>query len=168
MFRCQVFVTERVNLDYARVALPAEKTSKAFQEQQHRIYDHFAELTQLSTLDLDYLRRDPEEGRAAYIDYGGPIERTLELTLKSGLDRLSTMKNLRVFGFEGVDFKLSKLELEWMVDNWPRLRVPRGLQHDVTLPGLVRDERKAELCEYIQVLKPEVKHQMLKLDFGFK
>ncbi|KAG0374086.1 hypothetical protein BGX24_010850 [Mortierella sp. AD032] len=167
-FRCQVVVTERVNQDDAGVAIPAERTNRALQEQQHRIYDHFAELTQLSTLDLGYLWRDPEAGRAAYIDYGGPIERTLELTLESGLDRLSTLKNLQVFGFEGVDFKLSKLELEWMVVNWPRLRVLRGLQHDVTLPGLVRDERKAELCEYMQVLKPEVKHQMLRLDCGFE
>ncbi|KAG0275660.1 hypothetical protein BGZ95_008529 [Linnemannia exigua] len=165
MFRCQVVVTERVKLDDTGVAIPPERTSKALQDQQHRIYDHLAVLTQLSTLDLGYLWRNID---ASYIERGGPIECTLELTLESGLDRLSTLKNLQVFGFEGVDFKLGKLELEWMVANWPRLRILRGLQQDDTLPGLVHDKRKAELCEYMQVLKPEVQHQLLRLDYGFE
>jgi hypothetical protein len=39
---------------------------------------------------------------------------TLELSLESGLGLLEALANLETIGFEGVDHRIGKLELEWM------------------------------------------------------
>ncbi|KAF9906094.1 hypothetical protein EC991_000961 [Linnemannia zychae] len=94
----------------------------------------------------------------SYIDYGGPHLGTLKLTLNSGLARLETLSNLEVFGFEGVDHRIGRQELEWMAFSWPKLKVIRGLQED-TLPRALPDEKKAELRAYMRYLRPDTKHE---------
>ncbi|KAG0289241.1 hypothetical protein BGZ97_006513 [Linnemannia gamsii] len=80
--------------------------------------------------------------------------------LKSGLDQLSTLKELRVFGFEGVDHRIGKPELVWMAANWPRLKVMGGLQEGWSTATVV-DMRRDELREHMQRLRPDVNHRSL-------
>ncbi|KAG0279198.1 hypothetical protein BGZ95_001987 [Linnemannia exigua] len=98
------------------------------------------------------------QGGDGYIDYGGPHLGTMKLTLNSDLDRLETLSNLEVFGFEGVDHRIGKQELEWMAISWPKLKVMRGLQED-TLPRVLPDKAKSELRAFMCLLRPDVKHE---------
>ncbi|KAG0286645.1 hypothetical protein BGZ96_009277 [Linnemannia gamsii] len=123
--------------------------------QHHGVYDRLASLTRLKHLDLGYENRYPQyeslEGYPTTFD-------TLELTLESGLDRLGALKNLEMFGFECIDHKIGKAELEWMAKGWPNLNLMYGLQpYDVEL-----DRNRAALGECFKTLRPDV-----LLDSGF-
>ncbi|KAF9080734.1 hypothetical protein BGX23_001752 [Mortierella sp. AD031] len=142
------------------------------QEQHTKVYDRLATMTNLVTLDIgaEYRERYSEHlamyinfpmyqvDGEQYIDYGRLVRDTPELSLASGLARLGALENLEVFGFEGVDHRIGKSELEWMAINWPKLKVMRGLQED-DLPKLQYDRKKAELREYMQHLRPDVRHE---------
>ncbi|KAF9151614.1 hypothetical protein BG015_006442 [Linnemannia schmuckeri] len=90
---------EAENKDTAGFTLASQKL-EILQDQQCRVFDQFARLKRLSVLEL-----------GMFVNYGGPISQTLELTLGTGLDRLSALTNLDVFGFEGVDYRLGRAEL---------------------------------------------------------
>ncbi|KAG0046219.1 hypothetical protein BGZ83_008609 [Gryganskiella cystojenkinii] len=47
---------------------------------------------------------------------------TLILSLQSGLSQLSTLRYLRVFNFSYMEHSLTVVEVEWMMEHWPRLR----------------------------------------------
>ncbi|KAF9352812.1 hypothetical protein BGX26_009375 [Mortierella sp. AD094] len=105
-------------------------------EQQMLVYNQLADLTQPKILDLGEeihelrqvdLTLDPMIVQV-HETYQDLVQGTMELSLESGIDRLASLKNLEVFGFEGVDQKIGKPELEWMATNWPKLRIMRGLQ----------------------------------------
>ncbi|KAF9177312.1 hypothetical protein BGZ51_008894 [Haplosporangium sp. Z 767] len=100
-----------------------------------------------------------------YLQYDGPIPNTLELSLESGLERLAGLKNLEMFGFEGLDHRIGKAELEWMAVNWPKLKIMRGLHVD-TMPYVEYNVRRAELREYFQKLRPDVVHDTKKTSLG--
>ncbi|KAF9290495.1 hypothetical protein BGZ88_007301, partial [Linnemannia elongata] len=74
---------------------------------------------------------------------------TLELSLESGLSQLGVLKNLEVFGFEGVDYRIKTKELSWMTESWPRLRVMRGLSN-TNLLGNYEDPRMRSLKEFMK------------------
>ncbi|KAF9093075.1 hypothetical protein BGX29_010115 [Mortierella sp. GBA35] len=114
--------------------------------------------------DEEVLRVLEKNGRSppssdGYVAYTGLLPGTMELSLTSGLDRLGTLKDLEVFGFEGVDHRIGKSELDWMTVAWPKLKVMRGLQED-TLRGIEFD-KKADLREYMQQLQPDLRHETL-------
>lgn len=126
-------------------------------------------LPRLRVLDLGYESRQvslasdrnpPMEtvGGKQYIKYGGPIPDTLELSLEAGLRKLGRLKELEVFGFEGLNYRIGERELEWMSEEWPKLRCLRGLQVDV-LRGAKPDRRREELREYMVSLRPDVVHE---------
>ncbi|KAF9143484.1 hypothetical protein BG015_000414 [Linnemannia schmuckeri] len=50
-------------------------------------------------------------GAQTYIDWGPIPPDTLKLSPASGLDQLSALRNLREFGFEGVDYRIDEEEL---------------------------------------------------------
>lgn len=136
-------------------------------EQQQTVYDRLSTFTRLRVLNFGYefrelsLLRTTHSSREFlewYPSFGQPIAGTMELSLASGLGRLGTLKDLEVFGFEGVDHRIGKPELEWMAVNWPKLKVMRGLQEDGILGERYRAE-KAVLREYMQMLRPDVKHE---------
>lgn len=141
-------------------------------EQQRQIFKQLSVLRRLKVLDLGCRQsllsastnsfpttlaqgREPPQQQ-----YPRSTRNTLELTLRSGLDRLSTLKELRVFGFEGVDHRIGKPELEWMAANWPKLEVMSGLQEDRSA-AMVVDVRRGELREHMQTLRPDVNHRSL-------
>ncbi|KAF9540901.1 hypothetical protein EC957_003648 [Mortierella hygrophila] len=100
VFRCQIADLQRLN------QLIEEESSK--EEQRVREENQY-------TVDGN-----------EYRDYGGVIRNTLHLSLASGLDRLSTLKNLQVFEFEIADL----LELECIAEHRPMLRAKPGIQKD--------------------------------------
>lgn len=112
--------------------------------QQKRAYDRLAGLKQLKSLQLG---PRPPRGMGYYPD-DLRREDSLELTLESGMDRLSELKRLEVFAFEGTSHGVGKAELEWMAENWPRLRGLRGLN------GWSRESK--ELKEYMNQRRPDV------------
>lgn len=192
-FRCQVVGLERLCTDKASmngrimelaragrretagVLTTTENMDEQLQELQINVFEQLARLTRLKILDLGHTLWNPNTAAGDYhfnqnitdgnhyVNYGEPIEGTLDLALETGLDRLSTLTQLEVFGFEGMDFKLGTPELEWMANHWPRLKVLRGLQRDDSLPRIEVDVRKAELRRFLCKLRPEVKHEGLAL-----
>lgn len=145
------------------------------QDQHIKVYDFLASMTQLVTLDIgadhknyegSYLRIYEVDGKK-YYDYGSPPKDTLQLSLASGLDRIGALKDLEVFGFEGFNHQIGTAELEWMVTSWPKLKVMRGLQ-DETLHRMMYESKKAELREYMELLRPGVKHETSVYVEGFE
>ncbi|KAG9065001.1 hypothetical protein KI688_002320 [Linnemannia hyalina] len=141
---------------------------------QKAILSRLGTLTNLRVLDLGYEWRDVwadsrsrsecrryTSNTQEYIRYGTPYKNTLELTLSTGLTHLSELRHLQVFGFEGVDHRIGKQELEWMAVHWPKLKIMRGLQEDDHLVQIEPDPVKTELRRYMEMLRPDVKHESL-------
>jgi hypothetical protein len=61
-----------------------------------------------------------------------------------------------MFGFEGVEHRIDRKELEWMAGNWPELKLMHGLVDDQfeAEPNL----EKPRLREYMQALRPDIVH----------
>ncbi|KAG0377216.1 hypothetical protein BGX24_006494 [Mortierella sp. AD032] len=141
-----------------------EERQRVSREQQKTVLDRLSTFTRLRVLDLGYefrvlqLVRGVRGHPSAYSTLAQPIPTTMELSLASGLDRLAALKDLEVFGFEGVDHRIGKPELEWMAVNWPKLKVMRGVQED-NIPGEEFRAEKKMLREYFQVLRPDVVHE---------
>ncbi|KAK3848534.1 MAG: hypothetical protein J3R72DRAFT_484751 [Linnemannia gamsii] len=140
-----------------------------------RVYSRLAEMTRLRVLDLGNEFRYPYEissvdiqetmiGGRLYAGCSPPIANTLKLTLESGLGQLRSLKNLEVFGFEGVDHRIETKELAWMAESWPRLRIMRGL-HDLPPTVLVANDPKTRMLrETMEELRPYVKHEALGIE----
>ncbi|KAF9901856.1 hypothetical protein EC991_005614 [Linnemannia zychae] len=134
------------------------------QRLHHQIYDQLAQLTTLRRLILgfefrnyyrlvQYSQATGIEGRVW--NYDDPIPGTLELSLASGLDRMSTLKNLEEFGFEGCDHRIGTPEIEWMAVNWPKLKVLRGVTDDNN-SGKAYAAQKKLLREHMLSLRPDI------------
>ncbi|KAF9435789.1 hypothetical protein BGZ76_005521 [Entomortierella beljakovae] len=86
-------------------------SSKSSLEEQIRIYTQLSKLTKLQVLSL-----------------GGNFMSTwfrmftLELSLEKGFGILKTLKDLRIFNFSYMSHDLGMNEVEFMMENWPRLR----------------------------------------------
>ncbi|KAK3840288.1 MAG: hypothetical protein JOS17DRAFT_726652 [Linnemannia elongata] len=139
---------------------------------QKAILSRLGTLTNLRVLDLGYEWRDVwadsrsdcpryTSNAQEYVNYGTPYKNTLELTLSTGLTHLSELRHLQVFGFEGVDHRIGKQELEWMAVHWPKLKIMRGLQEDDHLVQIEPDPVKTELRRHMEMLRPDVKHESL-------
>ncbi|KAG0366666.1 hypothetical protein BGX24_003589 [Mortierella sp. AD032] len=150
----------------AAVAGAAVIRDKALTRQQlhHQIYDQLAQFTALRRLVLGFEFRNfyrlvqysqAAGGRERVWNYDDPVPGTLELSLASGLDRLSTLSHLEEFGFEGCDHRIGTLEIEWMAVNWPKLRVLRGISEDSS-SGRTFNARKKMLREHMRTLRPDI------------
>ncbi|KAK3811124.1 MAG: hypothetical protein J3Q66DRAFT_443373 [Benniella sp.] len=80
---------------------------------QSRIYDRLARLTNLEILWLG-------EGV-------GAKAQCLEMSLESGLDKLAPLKKLKELNVACLDTRIGVKEVQWMIENWPRLRFIYGL-----------------------------------------
>ncbi|KAG0034832.1 hypothetical protein BGZ81_002925 [Podila clonocystis] len=152
----------------AEEALVVEKFKRC-RDQHSGIYDRLATMTKMRHLNLGIENRDPatfEDGRryevngVEYVAYKGPMFDTLELSLASGLDRLGALKDLEVIGFECINHRIGRPELEWMAKAWPKLKLMYGLDKE-RLHGIEHNQERAALREYFQVLRPDVKHESL-------
>jgi len=183
--RCRIVGLERLNEPreeiYNKISAPGYTTDLTMEElavldqfqrcrrQQGQVYDRLASLTKSKVLDVGFEWRYPwtykggsgyEVDGKDYLRYEGPIPDTMEFSLESGLDRLSALKNLEMFGFEGNNHKIGEKELDWMVEKWPKLNLMYGLAED-KLYMIEYDQKKAALRDCIQHLKPEVVHDSL-------
>jgi len=144
---------------------------KSYQEQQRSVYKRLAGLKHLKQLDLGLKSRRPREGgalyrvltgveSAGYPRHYGSVSDTLEISLESGLDELGTLKNLEMFGFEGANHCIQERELGWMARSWPKLKLMYGLAEDHSgyTNAWTESDKKKELREHMQALRPDVKH----------
>ncbi|KAF9539448.1 hypothetical protein EC957_005407 [Mortierella hygrophila] len=164
----QGLLFRRLNKVLSKAEMRALERYEEVREQHQTIYDQLAKLIHLTDFELgmeyrnlDYRWRNPmsQRGAQSYRDYGDPFPDTLELSLASGLDLLSTLNKLEVFGFESVDHRIDEEELKWMAEKWPRLRVMRGLHELVDLPLLMHDGERWHRRVFMQRLRPDVKHE---------
>ncbi|KAF9979678.1 hypothetical protein BGZ65_006193, partial [Modicella reniformis] len=89
-----------------------------------QVYDRLARLTNLETLCLGY-------EQAGYLN--NPRQWScVEMSLESGLDKLSGLKALKELSVSRMGSKIGLKEVQWMTEQWPRLRV---------IYGLVREEK---------------------------
>ncbi|KAK3811061.1 MAG: hypothetical protein J3Q66DRAFT_390949 [Benniella sp.] len=95
---------------------PVEAYPGQGREIQGQVYDRLARLTHLETLwfgDYYYSLQNECLG--------------LEVSLESGLDKLSGLKSLKEVGVKGMASNIGVKEVQWMVENWPKLSCIYGL-----------------------------------------
>ncbi|KAF9999710.1 hypothetical protein BGZ65_004980 [Modicella reniformis] len=112
---------------------------------QSQVYDRIARLTNLETSCLAY-----EE--AAYLN--NPMQWScVEMSLESGLDKLSGLKALKELGVSCMRTKIGLKEVQWMTEQWPRLRAIYylGMWNDMDLD----DERRAAV-QWLKKHHPEI------------
>ncbi|KAK3829336.1 MAG: hypothetical protein J3Q66DRAFT_410841 [Benniella sp.] len=90
---------------------------------QGLVYDRLARLTNLEVLWLGYDCSIGED------EYGsGDFQYTcLEMSLESGLRKLSGLKKLRELNVSYMKTKIDLEEVQWMAEHWPKLEVIYGL-----------------------------------------
>jgi hypothetical protein len=90
---------------------------------QSQVYDRLARLTNLETL---------------WLGSSSNTRRTecMEVSLESGLYKLSGLKRLGELNVTCLRAKVGVKEVQWMVENWPRLRIIHGLDGGDTQEAL--------------------------------
>jgi hypothetical protein len=107
-------------------------------EIQSQVYDRLGRLTSLETLRLGD-------------EYGTLQSDSLEMSLESGLDKLSGLKSLKELNVGRMATKIGVKEVQWMVENWPKFSVICGLD----------EERDVEAVEWLEENCPRIKVPML-------
>jgi hypothetical protein len=82
---------------------------------ESRLYDRLARLTNLEILWIGDYYNEHDRGH-------------LEMSLESGLSKLSELRFLRELNIEGFATRICVKEVQWMVEKWPRLRTIYGPQ----------------------------------------
>jgi len=114
-------------------------------EIQGLVYDRLARLDNLEILSLG---DTPEEDAFALLRGGETQENCLEMSLESGLHKLSELRKLKELNVLGMKTKIGIKEIQWMTEHWPRLRVLRGLDES--------DESGKQVVQWIQEHHPEI------------
>ncbi|KAF9134636.1 hypothetical protein BGW39_006401 [Mortierella sp. 14UC] len=116
---------------------------------QRIVYSQLGKLTRLRELCLghDVPDLDDEEnyhpteveGQWKYIDPDEQFE-CLEFSLRSGVDLLGGLKELRVLNVDRMNIRVGLLEVQWMAERWQKLERIVGLvvQGDVVMPKHVQ------------------------------
>ncbi|KAK3830356.1 MAG: hypothetical protein J3R72DRAFT_528047 [Linnemannia gamsii] len=138
--------------------------------QHHGVYDRLASLTRLKHLNLGYENRNTGsacdracytgENGVQYVKYAEPMFDTLEMSLESGLDRLGVLRSLEMIGFECINHRIGRAELDWMAKSWPKLRLMYGLEKE-RLCMIEYDKNRTALRKYFKRLRPDVVHDSL-------
>ncbi|KAK3811073.1 MAG: hypothetical protein J3Q66DRAFT_404459 [Benniella sp.] len=103
-------------------------------EIQSQVYDRLGRLTNLKSLKLG--------------DHFGAFQcDCLEMSLESGLDKLSGLKALEELNIESLATKIGTQEVQWMVENWPNL---------CTIYGLDGRGGDVEAVEWLQENRPKI------------
>ncbi|KAF9953558.1 hypothetical protein BGZ65_004604 [Modicella reniformis] len=109
---------------------------------QSQVYDRLARLTNMESLWLGHSRPNSSNSKKLWD--------CLEMSLESGLDKLSGLKGLKELSVSHMSTKIGLKELQWMIEHWPRLRAIYGLNghyffvreneaHGNVIPHLWRD-----------------------------
>ncbi|KAF9126185.1 hypothetical protein BGW39_006818 [Mortierella sp. 14UC] len=108
-----------------------------------QVYSHLASLTKLKTLVL-------------WLDHVYNGVGSLEWTLETGLSQLSVLKELEVFGFDGMTDRVGEAELTWIAQSWPRLCLVYGLQPSASYMTEMNPAKDALRAQF-KVLRPDVR-----------
>ncbi|KAF9309497.1 hypothetical protein BG003_009696 [Podila horticola] len=73
---------------------------------------------------------------------------SLELSLDSGLEELVALKEIKVLSVSLTNHRVGIRELEWMVENWPRLETVHGLVRDAS------SESEQEVMVWLDANRP--------------
>lgn len=93
---------------------------------QRQVYDRLARLTNLETL---WLGHHPFFMDERYSDERRYQFDCLEMSLESGLDKLSGLKELKELNVMGMRTRIGPEEVQWMTQQWPKLHVISGLDN---------------------------------------
>ncbi|KAF9377880.1 hypothetical protein CPB97_009889 [Podila verticillata] len=124
---------------------------------QRQVYQQLARLTELTELQLggDLWEADEYTHQTEFGEQGQLIDvdmlfqlNCLEMSLDSGLDLLSGLKELRVLDVTRMAHRIGVPELEWMQRNWPNLEKAMSKHH----PDLIMCRKQpgiaiGRLCE---------------------
>lgn len=88
---------------------------------QHRLFHQLGRLSQLQHLSLGHC--------ILWMYENGYSHHGLDFTLDAGLENLSGLKKLEELNLEGIYQRMGERDVEWMLENWPRLRVVEGELH---------------------------------------
>ncbi|KAK3810907.1 MAG: hypothetical protein J3Q66DRAFT_350467 [Benniella sp.] len=112
---------------------------------QTLVHDRLARLIHLETLWLGNRPDESLQNRNEQCD-------CLEMSLESGLYKLTGLKRLKELIVSGMKTKIGVKEVQWMATHWPRLRVIHGLERD-------KEEGK-KAVEWLQEHHPEIRLQL--------
>ncbi|KAK3811102.1 MAG: hypothetical protein J3Q66DRAFT_372787 [Benniella sp.] len=107
---------------------------------QSQVYERLARLTRLETLWLGETLYQEEQYDC------------LEMSLESGLHRLSGLKSLKELGVMSLVMKIGVKEVQWMADNWPQLRTIHGI-HGMRFWDI---DTRRRAVEWLQQNRPEI------------
>ncbi|KAF9351160.1 hypothetical protein BGX34_000758 [Mortierella sp. NVP85] len=91
---------------------------------QRHVYDRLAQLTNLEIL---WLGNRSYKANAARKEVMKDQRDCLEMSLESGLDKLSDLKSLKELSVSGMTTRIGVKEVQWMAEHWPNLRIVYGL-----------------------------------------
>ena len=91
---------------------------------QGYVYDRLAQLTNLEIL---WLGNRSTKANAARKEVMKDQRDCLEMSLESGLDKLSELKSLKELSVSGMTTRIGVKEVQWMAEHWPNMRIVYGL-----------------------------------------
>jgi hypothetical protein len=102
-----------------------------------RVYQQLGQLTRLKTLTLSWYsslhrREQPSSASATSTPSPSlPARHKFDMSLESGLQYMDRLKELHELNVRGIScLNIGQKEVEWMTQNWPKLRRCMGLAHD--------------------------------------
>ncbi|KAG0246299.1 hypothetical protein B0O80DRAFT_499623 [Mortierella sp. GBAus27b] len=122
------------------IPMTAEEYPGRGREIQNLVYDRLARLANLETL---CLRVDPDIVFDTQYD-------CLEMSLESGLHRLSGLKKIKVLVVTRLQTKIGVKEVRWMTEHWPKLHAIHG----ITSP---KDSDDKEAVKWLKQQHPGIK-----------
>ncbi|KAG0043591.1 hypothetical protein BGZ89_006388, partial [Linnemannia elongata] len=139
-------------------------------QQQRLVLSRIGALRNLRTLDIgaDFQLHENTSWRngglgGSWVDRKRPrMYDCLRLSLDMGLDELAGLKDLEVFGFEGIEHEIDEAELGWMSEKWNKLRVMHGLCRSgglLSKEETEKDLRRERLLSVMKSLRPDVVHE---------
>lgn len=103
---------------------------------QSQVHDRLARLTNLEILWL---------GNRHVL---GNQDDCLDMSLESGLHKLATLKKLKELSVSGMTTRIGVKEVQWIADQWPKLRVIYGLE---------KKGHNEEAARWLREYRPEIK-----------
>ncbi|KAK5815450.1 hypothetical protein F5H01DRAFT_345796 [Linnemannia elongata] len=126
----------------AQAQVPSSGTILVAQQESHavqrRVLKQLGQLTYLRRLQLGKYGRDWDHPEYSQLEIRGIrtmivdayFDRNcLELSLESGLDELAGLKQLEELEVIQMAHRIGLAEVQWMVENWPRLKKIAGLKY---------------------------------------
>ncbi|KAG0095910.1 hypothetical protein BGZ93_005247 [Podila epicladia] len=122
---------------------------------QRQVYQKLARQTRLRELKLGRL-----DGKQVPEDESWYQTQCLEMTIASGMDELAALKDLKHLDVSYMNHNIGVRELEWMAENWPKLKKIDGLFRDYrdSMPG-VHEWLATHRPDWVRTDEDEVRHE---------